>query len=48
MTHSRLMEIARLRSILQRLLREHGEAATLHILRQAIESEIIQSECPSK
>jgi len=43
MTHSRLMEVARLRSILQRMLREHGESETLEILRQAVESELIRS-----
>ena len=46
MSHSRLMEVARLRSIIQRLLREHGNAETLAILRQAIETELIRDAQP--
>lgn len=46
MTQSRLMEVARLRSIIQRMLRQHGESDTLEILRQAIESEIVKLGLP--
>ena len=42
MTQSRIMEIARLRSIIQRLIREHGDQQALAILQQAIESELLK------
>lgn len=41
MNSSRLLEVVRLRSIIQRLIRTHGEAETLAILRQVIESELV-------
>jgi hypothetical protein len=41
MTQSRLLEIARLRSILQRLKRTYGADITLDILQQVIESELV-------
>lgn len=41
MNTSRLLEVARLRGIIQRLIRTLGEAETLEILRQVIETELI-------
>ena len=41
MNCSRLLEVARLRSIIQRIVRQHGEAEALDILRQVIESELL-------
>jgi hypothetical protein len=43
MTHSRLLEVARLRSLISRMVRIWGTDATLEMLRQVIETELIDN-----
>jgi hypothetical protein len=42
MTHSRLLEVARLRSLISRMVRIWGRDATLDMLRGVIESQLIK------
>ena len=42
MTHSRLLEVARLRSVVARMVRIWGTDATLEMLRTVIESELLR------
>ena len=42
MTHSRLLEVARLRSVVARMVRIWGTDAALEMLRQVIESELLK------
>jgi hypothetical protein len=42
MTHSRLLEVARLRSVIARMVRIWGTDAALEMLRQVIETELIK------
>ena len=42
MTHSRLLEVARLRSVVARMVRIWGTDAALEMLRQVIETELIK------
>ena len=44
MTHSRLLEIARLRGLIGRLVKIWGTDATLEMLRQVIESELLKDK----
>jgi hypothetical protein len=42
MTHSRLLEVARLRGLIARLVKTWGTDATLEMLRAVIESELLK------
>jgi len=44
MTHSRLLEVARLRSVVARMVRIWGTDATLAMLRGVIESELLKDK----
>jgi len=44
MTHSRLLEVARLRSVIARMVRIWGTDATLEMLRQVIEAELLKEK----
>ena len=44
MTHSRLLEVARLRSLISRMVRIWGTDATLEMLRGVIESELLKDK----
>ena len=44
MTHSRLLEVARLRSLISRMVKIWGTDATLEMLRQVIEGELLKDQ----
>jgi hypothetical protein len=44
MTHSRLLEVARLRSLVARMVRIWGTDAALEMLRTVIETELSQDQ----
>lgn len=44
MTHSRLLEIARLRSLISRMQKTWGRDITLEMLRTVIESELVEQK----
>jgi len=40
MKNVRLLEVARMRGLISRLIREYGEARAMEIIREALEAEI--------